>query len=316
MITIGFSSHHVEALPFAREQMERHQTIILEEPPSPSFGQMLGGTMPLDDYLLELDSGFPEFDRRMHRLLIEFHRQGKRILQVEPYLERLLEVHELFAVGETPDAVLGMTELRDVYLAEKHATGALISFYALSMKAPFEDVVEGVKRFARADAMRLLLRERLRARAIAELVRPGESTYVEAGYIHYPLYRFLRQEIRERQEIRVVFLLEPMVRKLGGKRRNLGPGDILTLHYAFDNKLPGASASLLAARSLIYIKLINKQELLPEESEAPHSEDEVMVNRIVDRLDFEQCRDLFDRIRLADRRKALELTRAFIKESM
>jgi hypothetical protein len=316
MITIGFSSHHVEALSFAREEMERHQAIILEEPPSPSFARMLDGTMPLDDYLLELDSGFPEFDRRTHQLLIEFHRQGKRILQVEPYLERLLEVHELFAGGETPDAVLGMTGLRDVYLAEKQATGALISFYGLSVKAPFEEVVEGVKRFARADAMRLLLRERLRARGIAEVVRPGESTYIEAGYIHYPLYRFLRQETGEREEIRVVFLLEPVVRKLGGKRRNFGPGDILTLHYAFDNELPGASASLLAARSLIYIKLINKEELLPGESEAPHSEDEVMVNRIVDRLDFEQCRDLFPRIRLADRRKALELTRAFTKETM
>jgi hypothetical protein len=316
MITIGFSSHHVEALSFAREQMERHRTIILEEPPSPSFARMLEGAIPLDDYLLELDSGFPEFDRQMHQLLIEFHRQGKRILQVEPYLERLLQIHELFVQGEPPDSVLAMTELRDVYLAEKHATGALLAFYALSMKAPFEEVVEGVKLFARADAMRLVLRERLRARAIAELVRPGDFTYVEAGYIHYPLYRFLRQETGERQEIHVVFLLEPVVRKLGGKRRNLGPGDILTLHCAFHNALPDEKANLLAARSLIYIKLINKEELLPGESEAPHSEDEGMVNRLVDSLDLPRCRDLFHQIRLADREQALRLTRAFTQGTM
>jgi hypothetical protein len=235
---------------------------------------------------------------------------------VEPYLERLLRIHELFADGNTPDAVLGMTGLRDVYLAEKHATGALLAFYALSMKAPFEEVVAAVKGFARNDALRLVLRERLRARAIAELARPGESTYVEAGYIHYPLYRFLRQEMGRRETIRVVFLLDPVVRKLGGKRRNLGPGDILTLHYASHNTLPEVSARLLAARSLIYIKLINKEELLPGESETPHSEDEVMVNRLVDSLDLLQCRDLFDRIRLADRRTALELTRAFTKETM
>jgi hypothetical protein len=316
MITIGFSSHHVEALPYSREQMERHQTIILEDPPSPGFTQMLEGTITLDDYLYELDSGFPEFDRRMHQFLIQLHRRGKRILQVEPYLERLLRVHELFADGSEPEAVLGMKELRDVYLAEKHATGALISFYALSMKAPFEEVVEGVKRFARADALRLVLRERLRARAIARLVRPGDSTYVEAGYIHYPLYRFLRQELGGRETIEVVFLLEPVVRKLGGRRRNLGPGDTLTLRCAFHNTIPAEQANLLAARSLIYIKLINKEELLPGESEAPHSEDEVMVNRTVDRLDFEQCRGLFERIRLADRRRALELTRAESKETM
>jgi hypothetical protein len=316
MITIGFSSHHVEALPFARKQMERHQTIILEDPPSRGFTQMLEGTITLDDYLLELDSGFPEFDRRMHQLLIEFHRRGKRILQVEPYLERLLQIHELFAGGSKPEAVLGMKQLRDVYLAEKQATGALISFYALSMKAPFEEVVAGVKRFARADAVRLVLRERLRARAIAGQVRPGDSTYVEAGYVHYPLYRFLRQELGRRETIGVVFLLDPVVRKLGGKRRNLGPGDILTLHCAFHNTIPAEQANLLAARSLIYIKLINKEELLPGESEAPHSEDEVMVNRLLDSLDLLQCRALFDRIRLADRRAALELTRAFTKETM
>jgi hypothetical protein len=209
-----------------------------------------------------------------------------------------------------------MTELREVYLAEKHATGSLLAFYALSMKAPFEDVVEGVKRFARADAMRLVLRERLRARAVAELVRPGESTYVESGYIHYPLHRFLRQELGRREKIGVVFLLDPVVRKLGGKRRNLGPGDILTLHYALHNAIPAEKANLLAARSLIYIKLINKDELLPGESETPHSEDEVMVNRLVASLDLPQCRELFDQIRLADRRKALELTRAFTKKSM
>jgi hypothetical protein len=316
MITIGFSSHRVEALRFAREQMERHETIILEEPPSASFAQMLEGTKPLGDYLLELDSGFPEFDRRMHEVLIELHRRGKRLLQVEPYLERLLRVHELVAAGSTPEAVLGMTELREVYLAEKKTTGALLSFYALSVKAPFDELVEGVKRFARADALRLVLRERLRARAIAGVVRPGDFTYVEAGYIHYPLYRFLCEELGGRKKIRVVFLLAPVVRKLGGTRRNLGPGDILTLHYAFDNKLPEVFARLLAARSLIYIKLINKEELLPGASEAPHSEDEVMVNRTVDRLDFEQCRDLFARIHLADRRKALELTRTFTREAM
>jgi hypothetical protein len=316
MITVGFSSHHVEALPFAREQMERHQTIILEEPPTPGFGQLLEGTITLDDYLLELDPGFPEFDRRMHQLLIELHRRGKRILQVEPYLERLLQVHELFAEGSKPEAILGMKELREVYLAEKRATGALISFYALSMKGPFEDVVEGVKRFAHADALRLVMRERLRAKAIAELVRPGDFTYVEAGYIHYPLYRFLRQELGGREKMGVVFLLDPVVRRLGGKRRNLGPGDILTLDCAFHNAIPAEKANLLAARSLIYIKLVNKEELLPGESEAPHSEDEVMVNRLVDRLDFEQCHDLFDRIRLADRRKALELTRAYTRETI
>ena len=34
MITVGFSPHYMETLPYAQEQMERHRTIVLEEPHS------------------------------------------------------------------------------------------------------------------------------------------------------------------------------------------------------------------------------------------------------------------------------------------
>ena len=311
MITIGFSSHHVEALPYMREQMERHQVVILEEPTSSRFGEMLNGSLPVSDYILELDSGFPEFDRQLCILLRHLHCRGQRVIQVEPYLARLLQVHELFAMGKTPDDVVRRPELKEVYLAEKHATGALISFYAKSTSAPFEEVVEAVKTFARADASRLAFRERLRAKAIASLVNPAESMYVESGYIHYPLYRYLCKEIGGSENVRVVFLLARVVKKLGGKRRNMGPGDVLTLHYALHNKLTDAVANRLAARSLIYIKLIQKEELLPGASEAPHAEDEVKVNRLVDRLNFKQCGEIFKKIRLLKREDALRLAEGY-----
>ncbi|MFP3869252.1 MAG: hypothetical protein ACLFVT_00030 [Syntrophobacteria bacterium] len=314
MITVGFSSHHVEVLPFAREQMERHQVIVLEEPPSTNFTLMLEGKLSIDEYILELDSGFPEFERRMCSLLRELHHRGRRIIQVEPYLEKLLQIHELFAAGKSPDDVMHLAELREVYMAEKWATGTLIAYYARSMDSPFETVVDAVKEFARADASRLVLRERLRARAIASLRTPDEATYVEAGYIHYPLYRYLRQEAAGREKVRTVFLLAPVVKKLQGKRRNLGPGDVLTLHYSFHDRLGEDLARLLAARSLIYIKLINKEELLPGVSEAPHSEDEVRVNRLVDQLQLHDCRELYGKIRLATREGALELTEAYLEK--
>jgi hypothetical protein len=312
MITIGFGSHQVETLPFAREHMERHRTIVLEEPPSPNFPAMLQGQLAVDEYLLELDSGFPEFEAQMCGLLRGLYRRGRRILQVEPYLEMLLQIHEHFAAGKTPDEVMGDAALRQVYLAEKRATGSLISYYGRSIREPFESVVEAVKEFARDDAQRLVLRERLRAAAIASAVVSGEDTYVEAGYIHYPLYRYLRQETDGAEKIRVVFLLGPIVRKLQGKRRNMGPGDILTLHYAFHGGLDEELANRLAARSLIYIKLIQKTELLPGESEAPHSEDEVTVNRLVDRLQFRDCRALFEQIRFAGRERAVELANSYV----
>ena len=75
-------------------------------------------------------------------------------------------------------------------------------------------------------------------------------------------------------------------------------------------------ADLLAARSLIYIKLINKEELVPEKSKAPHVEDEIEVNRLVDRLGFDQCRQLFERIRMSKREQAVELAQDNVEREL
>ncbi|UCG13343.1 MAG: hypothetical protein JSU72_02320 [Deltaproteobacteria bacterium] len=293
--------------------MERHQVIVLEDPPSFDFPEMLGGAITISEYIMELDSGFPQFERRLCSLLRELCQGGRRIIQVEPYLETLLRIHELFAAGKTVDHILQEPILREVYLAERRATGRLISYYARSVDGSFEVVVQAVKDFARADAARLTLRERLRAKAIADIVRPGVPMYVEAGYIHYPLYQYLRRELGKGVKIRPLFLLAPVVTRLKGKRRNMGPGDILTLHYAFHHGLREEVADLLAARSLIYIKLIQKEELLPDKTEAPHAEDEVRVNRLVDSLQFNQCRELFEQIRLAKRERAVQLAQVYIQ---
>ena len=160
---VGFSSHHVEALPFIRDQMEKHQVIVLEEPPSSDLLDMLHGNITVDDYIMAIDSGFPEFDRQMCSLLQELHHEGGRIIQVEPYLERLLQIHELFAAGVDVKDVVKEVDLREVYQAERRATGSLISYYSVSMNGPFAAVVEAVMVFAREDANRLTLIERLRA---------------------------------------------------------------------------------------------------------------------------------------------------------
>jgi hypothetical protein len=316
MITIGFSSHHVEALPYIHQEMEGHQVIVLEEPPSPHFPEMLQGAISNENYVLELDSGFPEFDRQMCALLKELHREGKRIMQVEPYLETLLQIHEGLASGKTAEEIRQRPEFQEVYEAEKRATGALISYYSVSTSEAFSAVVEAVKVFARADALRLTIRERLRAEAISALHRPGERMYVEAGYIHYPIYRYLRQEMGKTPRIKVVYLLTPAIKRLGGKRRNMGPGDILTLHYALHNNVREEMANLLAARSLVYIKLVEKEELLPGKSLTPHIEDEIQVNRQVDRLDFNQCGELFQQIRFSKRQQAVERAKEYMGKEL
>jgi len=315
MITIGFSSHHAEVLPYARRQMEQHQIIVLEEAPSPNFLDMLDGRLSIDEYMMALDSGFPEFERLMCILLRELHNKGRQIIQVEPYLEALLQIYELLSDGKTPEDVVKDPRLESVYKAEKRATGALLDYYDYSLRAPFDEVVRAVKTFARTDADRLVMRERLRAQAIKPLTSHGVDIYVEAGYIHYPLYRYLKKALGRAQRICVVYLLAPVVRRLQGRRRNMGPGDILTLHYALHGGLPENLGDLLAARSLIYIKLLQKDEMLPVDSDAPHSEDEVRVNWVVDSLSLEDCRALFDQIRLAKRERAIKVVEGYLGAS-
>lgn len=311
LITVGFVPHHVEALPFIREQMERHGVVMLEEPPAPGFSGMLSGALSVDEYLREIDSEFPRFDRLLCGMLREYHGLGRRVLQIEPYLERLIEIHELFSEGKTAGDVLARHALRHVYLAERAATGALIAYYSRSVTAPFPEVVEAVKTFAAADARRIVLRDHLRARAIAFAAGAGESILVEAGYIHYPLYRHLLDQMGSSWKVRGAFLLEPVLRRLRAGRRNLGPGDILTLRYALHRHPSTSLANLLAARSLIFIKLIETDELLPGPSPTPHAEDELKVNTMVDQLSYEACERLFQDIRLAKRDLAFNIVQDY-----
>jgi len=113
-------------------------------------------------------------------------------------------------------------------------------------------------------------------------------------------------------KIRVVFLLEPVIRKPQGKRRNLGPGDLLTLPYSYHRHPNRSLTDLLAARSLIYIKLLNKEELLPGATLAPHAENDIRVNHMVEQLSFEDCEKLFKSIRLDNRNLSLQAVEEYL----
>ena len=308
LITVAFGPHHLEAIPAMVTAMRTHETILLEEPPTPGFTDLLAGRLDIDDYLLETDPGFPRFARALCRELQHLHADGHRLLQVEPFLDGLAQIHERFADGATPAAILADEGLRDIYLAEKEATGALIAFYAASRTDDFPALIEAVCTFARRDAARIRLRDRLRARAVVDLAATGGRLYVEAGFIHFDLFRLLRSAATPGVRVEPLFLLQPEVDRLGVVRRNIGPGDVLTLHYVFHDRLPATRAALLAARSLIAVQLVAREELAPEaDAPFPHCADDALVNRLVDRLDLEQCRRLHARIRGQDRATALHL---------
>jgi hypothetical protein len=91
-ITLAFSPHRIETLPLAVRRMRRHEAIILEEPEHPGLAPMLQKKLSIDEYLLETDVGFPRFARRSCQLLRELYAEGKEILQIDPFMDRLLEI--------------------------------------------------------------------------------------------------------------------------------------------------------------------------------------------------------------------------------
>lgn len=313
LFTLAFSSHRIESLPYAQPEMARHQAIVLEDPPSTQLAAMLAGDLPIEEYVQEQEPGFPEFSSRQALLLQEMHRAGKQILQIEPFLERLLQIHELFAKNRTPAEVMAIPELRPVYEAEREATGALMYFYRQSLGAPFAQVVDAVKAFARADAARFHQRDELRARALASLAGRFESIYVEAGYMHLALPGALRRWLGNEGQVRPLFLMAPVVRPVLGSPRVLGPGDRLTMLYLFYRHPQPTTETLLAARSLIYIKLLYKEEVIPQESAAPHTDNEIQANLLVDRLSYQDCERLYPLIRNASRTQALTQVQRYLR---
>ena len=297
-ITLGYSTHRLEALPFAAEWMRRHDVIVLEEPPDPGFEEMLQGRMDVDEYLGLSEHQFPLFGRGMCELLIEFRRQGKKLVQVEPYLAALHDIHEFFDGGGRPHDIGRGSLWHRVHDTEREWTGSLLAYYEKSARGPFDAVVQAVKDFATVDAARGRIRDELRAKALTALAGTGGSIYVETGATHFYLARELRRRLPPGGRLRRVYLMEPWVRRLCGKRRILGPGDLLTMIYTYRPGYDGRWVDLLAARSLIHVMLLFKEEQpAGGDDPAPHTRNEIECGRIVERLSYRDCRELYGRLR-------------------
>ena len=100
--TLVLANHRPETLPLARRLMALHDTIVLEEPPDKRFESMLDGEVPIDAYLEDQELEYPEFSQRMALVLRERRQAGTRLVQVEPFIDQLLSIHDRFANGEGP----------------------------------------------------------------------------------------------------------------------------------------------------------------------------------------------------------------------
>lgn len=312
LITIGFSPHRVEALEHMAREMDGHDTVILEEPPDSVFRKMLAGRMAVEAYVEDIVPAFPEFTQHACLLLRRLYEAGKHIEQVEPYLERMERIYDLLDnQGVGPDRIREMPEVGEVYLAEAHATAALMNFYRKIGGGDFGAAVAACREFAHADAARLRLRARLRAEAVADAVRSGAfrgKVYVEAGYIHLAFFVFLRQQLAAGEgnhspnalaQVRPRYLLEAALDEVGGPRaprQMYSPGDVLTLRAVFRAPTSREGEELLAARAIVYTALLSKKEKVPNARLAyPHLTEEMRLLAHVRGLDYAACEAAFGR---------------------
>ncbi len=312
LVTVGLTPHRLEFLPATKRFLWQHDVIVLEEPPDPLFRDMLFGQVPVSFYVEESEAGFPEYEKEFCRELQKLQQAGKKICQVEPYLERWIIVRSLLDDGVPSSRVKELPELSQVYEMEHETFGKLLDYYA-AMQGPFETLVEKIKAFARADARRIVLRDRLRAREIVALLKkcPEEAkVYVEAGYIHIKLLYFLASQARGLFRLRVENLLLEALSASGFRGVLPSPGDGLTSYYLFGGRHRAIDEDLLAARSIVYIKLIDKDELKPTpEDPFPHLRNEVFWRLFVWELSYEDCKKLDRLIRLLPTLKAREVAK-------
>lgn len=310
--TLVLSNHRPETVRPAKALMACHDAVILEESPEPHFEAMLSERLAIDAYLENLDLEYPEFSRRMCETLRELHGAGKRLYQVEPFLEKLIQIHEFFADGGRPANLKRGTDLHEVYTAEREATGALIRFYEVSVRGTFEETVRVVKQFARVDAQRFAVRDRMRADAIVAVLRGEKRCYIEAGQIHYPLWQDLKQKLPAGYPLKVKFLMADAVRDMGYRSHLYGPGDVLTLFYRFHPHRTSRREDLFAGRALIYNKLIAKEEIVGNSESYPHTRNELEVIATVRHLSLADCRHLYPVIRRASTKTAQDMVQHYL----
>jgi hypothetical protein len=315
-VTLGLSMHRPEMIPIISDHMRRHEAIFLEEPPDVGFESMLDGGLAVDDYLMQQDAAYPTFSKNMCHLLQELKGQGKQIFQVEPFLKILLGIHDFFAEGHHPEELQKNSIQYPVYLAERNATRALLAYYQTVTAGSFDETINAIIRFARMDAARFGLRDSLRAQEIASMVKKYSSSYVEAGMMHYPLCRQLRQQLPGELPLKVIFLADDAMTSMGLKGRLYGPGDRLTLLYIYHpGILDTRREKLFAARSIIYSKIVEKEEMTDDLDGFPHLRDEMDCIRIVKQLSAEDCRRLFPLVRRTGSAEAREIVIGYLAES-
>jgi hypothetical protein len=313
-ITVCYSTHRPETLEITARIMYEHDVIILEEPVHVDFSEVLQGNIEIEEHLLELDTGYPEFILGQYRLLQQFSKVGKQILQVEPYLEHLLRIQYFLAEDHTPEEIEPNTVAYAVYCAERDATGVLINYYKEVQGNDFKKILSSMNSFAKADAARFVLRDSLRVEGILEALSGGKNIYIEAGSMHLLLYRLLAGSLSKEWRLHLHSVDREAIQSLHRKGSFFSPGDNLTLHYIWGRNVTRKKWEMFCAQSLIYSKIIKKEERLGDDTKFPHTRNELESIAAVKQLSTETCEPLFQQIRTLSSEDAADVVNTHLKK--
>lgn len=313
-ITICYSTHRLETLELTARIMEKHDSIILEEPGHDDFPEVLRGNIQIKEHLLELDLGYPEFTANQYQLLQKFSQAGKQILQVEPYLDHLLRIQYFLAEGHSPKDIEPNTIDYCVYCAERDATGMLINYYKEVRGNDFEKILFTMNAFAMADAARFILRDTLRVERLLNVLEQGKDIYIEAGSIHLLLYRLLARKLSKEWHLQIHSVDRESIKILKHKGTIFSPGDDLTLHYIWGRNVSRQKWEMQCAQSLIYSKISITEEILAGNSKFPHTINELESIATAKQLSTETCRILFQQIRSLTSDEANDVVNTYLKK--
>jgi len=312
-ITVCYSTHRPETLQLTTGIMKKNDIIILEEPSHPDFKKVLDGSIEIEEHLLELDIDYPAFIAGQYRMLQQLTLDGKEVLQVEPYLDHLISIQYFLAEDHGPEDIDPHSPEYPVYQSEKEATGKLINYYKEVRDNDFDRILAAMNSFAKADAARFVLRDTLRAKRILEVLVPAQDTYVEAGSIHLLLHKLLAKHLTEEYQLQAFSIDMQVIHSLNRTGSLFSPGDELTLSYIFGQALGRPAWQLLCAQSLIYSKIVEKSEIVENNSSFPHTLNEIESISVVKQLSIEACKTLFQQIRSRVSEEAAELVLEYTK---
>jgi len=292
-VLVLFTSHRVEMLPHFESVAKNHDVIIIEEPKDERFRDMLEGRLDVDAYVRSIDTSFPLYSKHQCEVLRRLHGIGKRIYQADPYLEAIETIRDAVERGEF-ERLPKDERLELVRKTEREANLAWLDYQEAFLRRDFDELVDATVRFTKADAERFKVRDRMRAEEIAKLIENVEGkVLVEAGQIHILLPKYLEDL---GLEVSTINLPETVARNLGIELYP-NPGNELTKKFMLGEEVDDETARLMAARGIIYISLIPKDEMLPsDENPYPHLVEENKIAKAVSKLSYEGCKRIFYKI--------------------